>query len=171
MPQSQFWFRSSRTSPDDAAFQELLLAFEVEQRLGMPHLQFGEGPAGRLDLGLGQRKIRTLGRVVETRQDLTLLNDHPFLDEHLDNLAGDLRGDGRLTAGRHVARRVEHRWLSVAGRCLADHRGVNGENLGFRPPLPGGCPAADQRDEQHHHQERPLQGGTPLAGTVDLEIV
>ena len=48
-------------------------------------------------------------RVVEPREDLALRDGHAFLDDHLDDLAGDLRGHRRPPPRGDVARGVQHR--------------------------------------------------------------
>ena len=61
-------------------------------------------------------------RIVQPRQDLAFLHLHPFLDEHLDDLAGDLGGNRRLPPRGDVARGVQHRALDAIAARLARQR-------------------------------------------------
>jgi hypothetical protein len=92
---------------------------------------------------LRQREVLLGEHAVESGDDLTGFDHHAFFDQHLDDLAGDLGGDGRLAARHHVARcgetarparfrgRGRRRWSGWRRRCcggLLLHRRLDADN-------------------------------------------
>ena len=94
---------------------------------------------------------RSVG-IVEPREHLALVDGHPFLDVHLDDLAGDFRRHGRAASRRDVARCVQHRRLG-AGGPFGRSRSLDLDWPFPVRPHPG--PRAD--DGKDDESERPLQ--------------
>ena len=98
---------------------QLLLARVV--LLGLDELgpDLGELGARGDELGPRQPELRLRLGVVEPGEDRALVDPLALLDQHLGDLAGDLRGDGGLAPRGDVAAGVEHRAgpRALAGRA------------------------------------------------------
>ena len=100
-------------------------------------------------LALGERLSDGCARVriVEAGDDLVTLHALPFLDQHVDHFAGDLRGDGRLSARHDVAGSVEYRPGTHGNVRWSGFRSDDADRYArLRPPDQHSCDT--DRDEQ-----------------------
>ncbi len=106
-------------------------------------------------------------RVVQPRKHLALRHGHAFLDVHLDDLAGDLRRDGRAPPRGDVARGVQHGRLR-AGRALGDGRDLHLHRTLAREPHARGCAAAGDQQENDEPRD-PSAAARPLRLPLDAQ--
>ena len=128
---------------------------ERQLRFVETHFVLANATPRGLGLCLRKRQRRPQRRVIEPSEHLTLPDRHPFLDVHLDELAGDLRRNRRAAAGGHVARGVEHGGLRTGG-ALGHHRCFNLERLFAGHPAPAsGAGEADHEQKRQPYQPPP----------------
>jgi hypothetical protein len=93
---------------DDPLLQQGLAAIQVELGLRQLRLVFSHALLRRCELRFGEREGCAGLRIVEVGEDLPGFDGVPFLDQDVDDFAGELRRHGRLAPCDDVARRVEN---------------------------------------------------------------
>ena len=115
------------------------------------HLDFIEPAAGSGQLRFGQVQTRLHVGRVNPGEHFSGFDAHPFFDQDLDHLSGDLRGHGRRPARGHVTRSVQQDFLSARG-CFVRRDRPHGDCLRmFEPPE---C-AGGERDERDNDHDQP----------------
>jgi hypothetical protein len=110
---------------------------------------------GGCGLRLGQRQRRPQRRIVEPREHLSLPHRHPFLDVHLDELAGNLGRDSRAAPRGDVAGGVEHRGLRAGGPLRHRGRLDLDRTLAREPPPTGHTSESGDGEERDPRDPAP----------------
>src|SRR6185312_16436258 len=100
--------RIERRSRDEIAVDELLVALQLDARVGFLDLRLVDAGARRLDVGLRGTRLRDDVTVVEARDHLALLDARALSDAEPFEAAGRLRRDRRLALRDDVAGGIEH---------------------------------------------------------------
>ena len=112
---------SSALLRSQLARRQALLARQVAPGLRELHLRLAEGRLGGAVLRLRLLELRALRGAVQVRQDLAGAHVIAFLDEHVGDGAGDLRGNRGFATRSHVAGGLQHGPPARERRCRRRH--------------------------------------------------
>ena len=153
---------------DDAIGGQLTEAAQFALGLILAGPGFTEGFAGGLELGLGQAEAGLdVGRI-EPGKDLACFDAHAFLDQDLDDLAGDFGRHCGLPAGGHVAGSIQQGPLPAGHRFLDDH-GPDHRRPG--PAQEPGGPGTDCPEQQEDGQPPTEEAPSGRGLAVDPEFI